>query len=149
MQEATHAHLQFLSTELPRFEACGAWERAHIVRYVSRIFRGANHWRLIIDPRKLNMYCSDLNMTCETLKHMRHLTSCTLDYVISLDLADGCYTRCIIEENRDYFIVNYVCGLWRLARLRMGWSGSTYYFCKLTLVFTNHLRRFPSPTPYQ
>jgi hypothetical protein len=29
----------------------------------------------------------------------------------------------------------------------MGWSGSAYYFCKLTQVFTNHLRRPPTPTP--
>jgi hypothetical protein len=29
----------------------------------------------------------------------------------------------------------------------MGWSGSAYYFCKLTQVFTNHLLRPPPPTP--
>jgi hypothetical protein len=29
----------------------------------------------------------------------------------------------------------------------MGWSGSAYYFCKLTQVFTNYLRRPPPPTP--
>jgi hypothetical protein len=29
----------------------------------------------------------------------------------------------------------------------MGWSGSAYYFSKLTQVFTNHLRHPPTPTP--
>jgi hypothetical protein len=36
--DATPAQLKFLNSELPRFEACGAWERSHSPRYVSRIF---------------------------------------------------------------------------------------------------------------
>jgi hypothetical protein len=35
--------------------------------------------------------------------------------------------------------------LWRLACLPMGWSGSAYYFCKLTQAFINYLRRTPTP----
>jgi hypothetical protein len=35
---------------------------------------GCNQWRLIIDLRELNRYCSTYNMTCETLKHLRHLS---------------------------------------------------------------------------
>jgi hypothetical protein len=38
MQDATQPQLDFLATEVPRFEACGAWERAHNTRYVSRMF---------------------------------------------------------------------------------------------------------------
>jgi hypothetical protein len=102
--------------------------------------------RLIIDLRELNRYCSTFNMICETLKHLRHLSR-PGDYFVSLDLTDGYYILGIREEDRDYFTVNYRGTLWPLASLPMGWSGSAYYFCKLTQVFTNHLRRPPPPTP--
>jgi hypothetical protein len=92
MLDATKAQLEFLDSELPRFEACGAWERSDSPRYVSRIFLvpkpGCNQWRLIIDLRELNRYCSTFNMTCETLKHLRHLSR-PRDYFVSLDLTDG------------------------------------------------------------
>jgi hypothetical protein len=38
MHDATQPQLDFLSTKLSRFEACGAWECAHNTRYVSRMF---------------------------------------------------------------------------------------------------------------
>jgi hypothetical protein len=38
MLDAIPAQLEFLNSELPRFEACGAWERAEKSRYVSRMF---------------------------------------------------------------------------------------------------------------
>jgi len=158
MKDATQPQLDFLATELPRFEACGAWERASNPRYVSRMFLvpkpGINKWRLIIDLRELNTYCAEFKMSCETLKHLRHLSR-PGDYFVSLDLADGYYTLGIREEDRDFFTVNYRGELWRLACLPMGWSGSAYYFCKLTQVFTNYLRRAPTPmtagseTPYK
>jgi hypothetical protein len=59
------------------------------------------------------------------------------DYFVSLDLADGYYTLGSRKEDRDFFTVN--------ACLPMGWSGSAYYFCKLTHTFTNYLRRPPTP----
>jgi hypothetical protein len=104
---------------------------------------GHNQGRLIIDPRELNRYCSTLNMTCETLKHLRHLSR-PGDYFVSLDLTDGYYYLGIPEEDRDYFTVNYRGTLWHLACLPMG---SAYYFCKLAQVFTSHLRWPPPPTP--
>jgi hypothetical protein len=70
-------------------------------------------------------------MTCETLKHLRHLSR-PGDYFVSLDLTDGCYTLGIREEDHDCFTVNYRGSLRRLACLPMGWSGSAYYFFKLT-----------------
>jgi hypothetical protein len=93
-------------------------------------------------------------MSCETLKHLRHLSR-PGDYFVSLHLADGYYTLGIREEDRDLFTVNHMGKLWRLACLPMGWSGSAYNFCKLTQAFTNHLRRAPTPvtaktaTPYK
>jgi hypothetical protein len=58
MKDATQPQFDFLATELPRFEACGAWERAHNTRYVSRMFLvrkpGVNKWHLIIDLHDLN-----------------------------------------------------------------------------------------------
>jgi hypothetical protein len=68
------------------------------------------------------------------------------DYFVSLDLVDGNYTLGIREEDRDYFTVNYRGELWRLACLPMGWSGSAYYFCKLTQTLADYLRR-PSTPP--
>jgi hypothetical protein len=95
MQDATYAQLEFLANGLPRFEVCGALDRAHKSRYVLRMFLVpkpvANQWRVIIDLRKLNSYFSDFNMTCETLKHVRHLFP-PRDYFAFLDLADGYYT---------------------------------------------------------
>jgi hypothetical protein len=83
-------------------------------------------------------------MTCETLKHLRHM-SLPSDYFVSIDLTDGYYTLGIREEDRDYFTVNYRGNMWHLVCLPMGWSGSASYLCKLTQVFTNYLRRPPPP----
>jgi hypothetical protein len=58
MMDATPAQLEFLDSELARFEACGAWECSHNPRYVSRMFfvpkPRHNQCRLIIDLRELN-----------------------------------------------------------------------------------------------
>jgi hypothetical protein len=115
---------------------------------------GVNKRRLIIDLRELNSCCAEFNMSCETLKHLSHLSR-PCDYFVSLDLTDGYYTLGIREEDRNFFTVSYRGELWRLACLPMGWSGSAYYFCKLTQTFTNYLRRAPTPlaaktaTPYK
>jgi hypothetical protein len=78
MKDATQPELDFLSTELPRFEACGAWERAHNTRYVSRMFLvpkpGVNKWRLKIDLRDFNSSCAELNMSCKTRNHLHRLS---------------------------------------------------------------------------
>jgi hypothetical protein len=79
------------------------------------------------------------------MKHLRHLSR-PGEYFVSLDLADGYYTLGIREEDRDFFTVNYRGELWRLACFRMGWSGSAYYFYKLTQTLTNYMRR-PSTPP--
>jgi hypothetical protein len=105
---------------------------------------GVNKWRLIIDLRELNNYCAEFNMSCETLKHLRHLSR-PGDYFVSLDLADGYYTLGIREEDNDFFTVNCRGELRRLACLPMAWSGSAYYFCKLTQTFTDYLRRARTP----
>jgi hypothetical protein len=131
MLDATPSQVEFLNSKLPRFEACGAWELSHNPRYVSCMFLvpkpGHNQWRLIIDLRDLKRYCSTFNMTCETLKHLRHMSRPS-DYSVSLDLTDGYYTLGIREEDRDHFTVNYRGTMWRLACLPMGLSGSAYYF---------------------
>eukprot|EP00873_Tetraselmis_striata_P016992 jgi/Tetstr1/437256/TSEL_025986.t1 len=100
---------------------------------------GTNKWRLIIDLRELNKWCKTFTMSYETLKHLRHLARAG-DWFVSMDLADGYYALGIREEDRDFFTVNYRGELWRLACLPMGWTGSSYYFCKLTAAFTDYLR---------
>jgi hypothetical protein len=91
-------------------------------------------------------------MSCETLKHLRHLSR-PGDYFVSLDLMDGYYTLGIRDEDRDFFTVIYRGELWPMACLPMGWSGSAYYFCKLAQTFTNYLRGAPltakTATPYK
>jgi hypothetical protein len=79
MKDAAQPQLDFLSIEMSRFETCGAWERSHNTRYVSRMFLVpkpiVNKWCLMIDLREqLKSYCADFNMSCETLKHLRHLS---------------------------------------------------------------------------
>eukprot|EP00873_Tetraselmis_striata_P021558 jgi/Tetstr1/441822/TSEL_030038.t1 len=144
MRDATQAQLDFMATELPRFEAIGAWERGHCDRWVSGMFLvpkpGTNKWRLIIDLRELNKSCKTFTMSYETLKHLRHLLARVGGWFVSMDLADGYYALGIREEDRDFFTVNYRGELWRLACLPMGWTGSSYYFCKLTAAFTDYMR---------
>jgi hypothetical protein len=53
-----------------------------------------NKWRFIIDLREINGYCAEFNMSCETLKHFRHMSRPS-DYFVSLDLTDGYYTLSI------------------------------------------------------
>jgi hypothetical protein len=49
---------------------------------------GIHNWRLIIDLRELDNYYAEFKMSCETPKHLRHLSRPD-DYFVSLDLADG------------------------------------------------------------
>jgi hypothetical protein len=55
----------------------------------------------------LNSYSADYHMTCETNKHLRHLSCPEGHYFVSPDLADGYYTLVIREADRHYFTVNY------------------------------------------
>jgi hypothetical protein len=48
----------------------------------------------------------EFNMSCETLKHLRHLSR-PGDYFVSVDLADSYYTLGMTEEDRDFFTVNH------------------------------------------
>jgi hypothetical protein len=93
-------------------------------RNFSRMFlvpkSGVNKWRLIIDVRVLNTYCSDFNMTYETLKHLVRHFSRPCDYFVSLNIYDGYYTLSIQEKDREYFTVKYRGELWRLACHPMG-----------------------------
>eukprot|EP00873_Tetraselmis_striata_P046070 jgi/Tetstr1/466334/TSEL_010864.t1 len=116
MRDATQAQMDFMATELrPRFEAIGAWERGHCDKWVSRMFLvpkpGTNKWRLSIDLRELNKWCKTFTMSCETLKHRRHLARAG-GWFVSMDLADGYYALGIREEDRDFFTVNYRGELW-------------------------------------
>jgi hypothetical protein len=59
MMDAIPTQLEFLDSDLTRFEACGAWERSHNPRYVARMFLvpkrgGHNQWHMIIGLRELN-----------------------------------------------------------------------------------------------
>ena len=78
---------------------------------------------MIIDLRELKSCCTEFNMSCETLKHISHMSR-PCDYFVSLDLTDGYYTLGIREKDRNFFTVNYRGELWRLECLPMGWSGS-------------------------
>jgi hypothetical protein len=57
MLDATPAQHDDLDSEPPGFEACGAWERSHNPRYVSRMFLVPkpihNQWCLISNLREL------------------------------------------------------------------------------------------------
>jgi hypothetical protein len=66
---------------------------------------GVNKWCLTIDIRELKSYCSELNMSCKTLKHLRHLSR-SGNYFMSMDLTDGCCALGIREEDRDLITVN-------------------------------------------
>eukprot|EP00873_Tetraselmis_striata_P027946 jgi/Tetstr1/448210/TSEL_035498.t1 len=58
--DATPAQLKFLTAELRRFTAAGAWEKSSCAWWVSRAFfvpkPGDNQWRFIIDLRVLNTF---------------------------------------------------------------------------------------------
>jgi hypothetical protein len=66
MPGATFSKLAFLNTELLRFEAYGAWERAHSSRFASCMFTfpkpDVDQWWLIIDLRQLYTYSSSFTM---------------------------------------------------------------------------------------
>jgi hypothetical protein len=131
-----------MQREMLRLEACGAWERSHNSRYVSRAFlvpKGKSNWRLIIDPRQVNECCRRMGMKFETLRKLRNMSR-QKDWMFSLDLADGFYALGIAEEFRDYFTVSIRGQLWRLAALPMGWCLSPYYFCSLMAVMVRFIR---------
>eukprot|EP00873_Tetraselmis_striata_P009839 jgi/Tetstr1/430103/TSEL_001962.t1 len=140
------ASAQFLTAELRRFTAAGAWEKSSCAWWVSRAFfvpkPGDNQWRFIIDLRVLNTFCARKRLRMETLMGVRHLTA-KGDYMFSFDLQDGFYALGIAPSDRDYFIVNIRGTLYRLCGLPMGWSLSPYYFTTFTMTFVKHLR---SPT---
>eukprot|EP00873_Tetraselmis_striata_P036552 jgi/Tetstr1/456816/TSEL_043490.t1 len=144
--DATPAQLKFLTAELRRFTAAGAWEKSSCAWWVSRAFfvpkPGDNQWRFIIDLRVLNTFCARKRLRMETLMGVRHLTA-KGDYMFSFDLQDGFYALGIAPSDRDFFTVNIRGTLYRLCGLPMGWSLSPYYFTTFTMTFVKHLR---SPT---
>eukprot|EP00873_Tetraselmis_striata_P035645 jgi/Tetstr1/455909/TSEL_042690.t1 len=144
--DASPAQLKFLTAELRRFTAAGAWEKLSCAWWVSRAFfvpkPGDNQWRFIIDLRVLNTFCARKRLRMETLMGVRHLTA-KGDYMFSFDLQDGFYAMGIAPSDRDYFTVNIRGTLYRLCGLPMGWSLSPYSFTTFTMTFVKHLR---SPT---
>ena len=129
--------------ELTRLRKLGALEPGTCSKWVSRIFMvpkpGGVSWRLIIDLRRINLWCKLFSMKLETLKKLRTLARRT-DYMFSMDLADGFYSLGIEESARDYFTVCVNGQLWRLASLPMGWCLSPYYFCELMKVWVRAMR---------
>jgi hypothetical protein len=79
----------------------------------------------------------------ETLLGVKHLTR-KGNYMFNFNLQDGSYALGINPTDRDYFTLNVHGQLSRLAGLRMGWSLSPFYFCKVTLIFL-HFLRGPDP----
>eukprot|EP00873_Tetraselmis_striata_P014463 jgi/Tetstr1/434727/TSEL_023780.t1 len=146
--DATPAQLKFLTAELRRFTAAGAWEKSSCAWWVSRAFcvpmPGDNQWRFIIDLRVLNTFCARKRLRMETLMGVRHLTA-KGDYMFSFDMQDGFYAMGIAPSDRDYFTVNIRETLYRLCGLPMGWSLSPYYFTTFTMTFVKHIRSAPTP----
>eukprot|EP00873_Tetraselmis_striata_P038096 jgi/Tetstr1/458360/TSEL_044799.t1 len=143
--------LKFLTAELRRCTAAGAWEKSSCAWWVSRAFfvpkPGDNQWRFIIDLRVLNTFCARKRLRMETLMGVRHLTA-KGDYMFSFDLQDGFYALGIAPSDRDYFMVNIRGTLYRLCGLLMGWSLSPYYFTTFTMTFVKHLRSPPTPAAH-
>eukprot|EP00873_Tetraselmis_striata_P015817 jgi/Tetstr1/436081/TSEL_002675.t1 len=144
--DATPAQLKFLTAELRRFTAAGAWDKSSCAWWVSRAFfvpkPGDNQWRFIIDLRVLNTFWARKRLRMETLMGVRHLTA-KGDYMFSFDMQDVFYALGIAPSDRDYFTVNIPGTLYRLCGLPMGKSLSPYYFTTFTMTFVKHLR---SPT---
>eukprot|EP00873_Tetraselmis_striata_P015531 jgi/Tetstr1/435795/TSEL_024684.t1 len=129
--DATPAQLKFLTAELRRFTAAGAWEKSSCAWWVSRAFfvpkPGDNQWRFIIDLRVLNTFCARKRLRMETLMGARHLTA-KGDYMFSFDPQDGFYALGIAPSDRDYFTVNIRGTRYRLSDLPIGhaafpWAG--------------------------
>eukprot|EP00873_Tetraselmis_striata_P012255 jgi/Tetstr1/432519/TSEL_021892.t1 len=146
--DATPAQLKFLTAELRRCTAAGAWEKSSCAWWVSRAFfvpkPGDNQWRFIIDLRVLNTFCARKRLRMKTLMGVRHLTA-KGDYMLSFDMQDGFYALGIAPSDRDYFTVNIRGTLYRLCGLPMGWSLSPYSFTTFTMTFVKHLRSPSTP----
>jgi hypothetical protein len=144
---ASHAQLEFVNRDLARFVQAGSREPSTCSDYVSRLFLvqkpGVNHWRLICDLRPLNKFCVRMQLKMKTLLGVTHLIR-KGGYMFSFDLQDGFYALGINPTDRDYFTVNVLEQLYRLAGLPMGWSLPPFHFCKMTLTFVNFLRA-PDP----
>jgi hypothetical protein len=126
-----------------RLLKAGAWEPATCDKYVSKAFLvpkpGANSWRLVLDLRHLNTFCSAYKMRMETLKKLQRVMRGG-EWMASFDLKDGFYALGIAPEHRKYFTFNVNGELLQYAALPMGWNGSPYVFTKFTQVLTSFLR---------
>eukprot|EP00873_Tetraselmis_striata_P025276 jgi/Tetstr1/445540/TSEL_033314.t1 len=119
MEDATPDHLRLMDGELARLLASGAWEEVHCSRRVSRLFLvpkpRVNTWQLIIDPRPLNRYCEERDLSFETLTRLRHLAR-PGDYMPSMDMHDAFYAvgsivpgvRDMDEESRGRTVANLI-----------------------------------------
>ncbi len=78
-------------------------------KYVSKAFLvpkpGANSWRLVLDLRHLNTFCSAYKMRMETLKKLQRVMRGG-EWMASFDLKDGFYALGIAPEHRKYFTFN-------------------------------------------
>eukprot|EP00873_Tetraselmis_striata_P008148 jgi/Tetstr1/428412/TSEL_018426.t1 len=105
-KDAIPAQLKFLTAELRRFTAAGAWEKSSCAWWVSRAFfvpkSGDNQWRFIIDLRVLNTFCARKRLRMKTLMGVRHLTA-KGGYMFSFGLQDAFYALSIAPSDRDYF----------------------------------------------
>lgn len=129
--------------ERARLMAAGAWEPATSARFVSKAFLvpkpGVNSWRLVLDLRHLNSFCTAYGMRMETLKKLQRVMSGG-EWMASFDLKDGFYALGIAPEHRKYFTFEVAGELLQYAALPMGWNGSPWVFTKFTQVLTSFLR---------
>ena len=145
----------FVSAELSRLMLKGILKPTSTSRWISRAFlvpkASGTGWRLVIDLRELNRYCSVRRMKMETLKHLGIIAK-PGDWWVSFDLVDGFYALGVHEDYRDYFALNINGQIYHFAAIPQGWSLSPFIFQKFTEVFTKHLRdpeacRGPPPKP--
>jgi hypothetical protein len=129
--------------ERARLMEAGAWEPATSAKFVSKAFLvpkpGNNSWRLVLDLRHLNSFCSAYSMRMETLKKLQRVMSGG-EWMASFDLKDGFYALGIAPEHRKYFTFEVAGELLQYAALPMGWNGSPWVFTKFTQVLSSFLR---------
>ena len=146
----------WLKAERERCFSTGAFEPATSSQHVSKAFLvpkpsaadGRKRWRLIVDLRPLNAYCTDARgMRFETLSRLRTLSR-PGDYYFSLDLQDGYNMIGIHPSHRKYFTFDMGGELVQCAAIPFGWNWAPRVFCSTMRVLTRTLRT-PSDGPWK
>ena len=101
--------------------------------------KDASSFRLVINPRHVNIASVPRKCRYETLKMLQRL-DLTSVFAIKVDLKDAYYQIPLQESHRQYFAFGFAGRYYHLNCLAFGWCNSPWYFTKIVKAMVTYVR---------